>query len=183
VRAARIARADLARRELGAAAARWAAGAVAIVLATALLVWLVAPDSWQRLIRDTQDTDATVAQWLSIWLTNFVICAVPLLAGALAQRDRATRPRRTRALIAVTALIVLRSLVTIGLVGGLDPSWLLAAAPWWLLEAGCLGTAVGAGRLARDSSDGEQVIAQLTVTAVAIAGALAVAALVEVALT
>ena len=43
------------------------------------------------------------------------------------------------------AVILARSLVTIGAVGGADPGWLANASRWWLLEVGALAAAANTG--------------------------------------
>ena len=134
-------------RELATTAWRWGAVGIGVVLATAAIVWLFAPADWQRLIRSEQHTDATVAQWLGIWVTNFVICCLPLLAGALAHTQQAAgRTRRAAVVLVVADLLVLRSPVIIGVVGGLDPRWLARAAAWWLAEVASLGLCAAAVR-------------------------------------
>lgn len=171
-------------RQLLIGATRFSTGAVAIVLTVALLMWLLAPESWQTLIEDEQRTDATALTIISIWANNLLVCSLPVLAGLFAHR-LVQRGRRhwARAVIALAGLAVLRSLLVIGLVGGLDPAWLAGAAEWWVFETTALGTCCAAGWQAFRETDSIAVSRQLA-HALAFAGAvLALAAGVEVAST
>jgi len=158
--------------------------AIAVVLATALGVWALAPVSWQSLIADEQRTDATALTVISIWTNNLLICCLPVLAGVFAHRlvDRGHRGW-ARAVIAVAALGTVRSLLVVGLVGGLDPRWLANAAAWWILEVTALGVCCAAGWYAFRTADSDAASRRLA-HALTFAGvALVVAAVVEVALT
>ena len=165
-------------------AAGFAVVAIAIVLATAVSVWALAPASWQSLIVDEQRTDATALTVISIWANNVLICCLPLLGGVFAHR-LVNRGRRgwARLVIAVAAVGVTRSLLVIGLVGGLDPTWLAQATPWWILEVTAVGACCAAGwRASRgvESVSASRQLAHALSFACAMLGA---AAVVEVALT
>jgi len=158
--------------------------AIAIVVAVALATWALAPASWQSLIAKEQRTDATAVTVVSIWANNLLICSLPILAGVFAHR-LAERGRRrwARVVIAIATLAALRSLLVIGVVGGLDPRWLAGASVWWIPEttalAACWAAAWHAFRN-RDSATASQRLAHAFTFACALLG---VAAVVEVALT
>ena len=83
---------------------------------------------------------------LDIFVNNLLLALVPLLGGWLAAGHlNAGRRRLAAAFLLVPAVIVARSLVTIGAVGGSDPGWLADAARWWLLEVGALAVATRTG--------------------------------------
>lgn len=164
----------------------WASGiAIAIVVAVAGAVWAIAPASWQSLIADEQRTDATVLEVISIWTNNLLVCCLPLLAGAFAHRLVARHRRRwARLVLAIAALGIARSLVTVGVVGGLDPGWLAGAAAWWWIpEATALGVCCAAAWRAFRDSDPGIASGQLGQALTFACGLLGVAAVVEVALT
>ena len=165
-------------------AALTAGVAITIVVAVALSVWALAPASWQSLIATDQRTDATAVTVVLIWANNLLICCLPILAGVFAHR-LAKRGRRgwARVVIAVATLGVGRSLLVIGVVGGLDPRWLAGASVWWIPEttalAACWAAAWHAFRNA-DSATASQRLAHAFTFACVLLG---VAAVVEVALT
>ena len=165
-------------------AAGFAVVAIAIVLVAAVSVWALAPATWQSLIVDEQRTDATPLTVISIWANNVLICCLPLLGGVFAHRlvDRGRRGW-ARLVIAVAAVGVTRSLLVIGLVGGLDPRWLAQAAPWWILEVTALSACCAAGwrafRVVEPVAASRQLAHALTFAC----ATLGAAALVEVALT
>ena len=165
-------------------AAGFAVGAIAIVLVAAVSLWALAPASWQSLIVDEQRTDATALTVISIWANNVLICCLPVLAGVFAHRlvDRGRRGW-ARLVIAVAALGVTRSLLVIGLVGGLDPSWLANAAAWWILEVGALGACCAAGWRAFRNAEPVSASRQLAHALTFACATLGAAAVVEVALT
>ena len=150
----------------------------------ALGVWALAPASWQALIVDEQRTDATALTVIAIWTNNLLICCLPVLAGVFAHRlvDRGRRGW-ARIVIALTAVPTVRSLLVIGLVGGLDPRWLVSAASWWVLEVAALSACCAAGWLAY--RDGDATVASLRLAhAMTFACAvLALGAVIEVAST
>ncbi|MDQ3678217.1 MAG: hypothetical protein M3401_15710 [Actinomycetota bacterium] len=158
--------------------------ATAAILAVALVVWSFAPASWQSLIADEQRTDATALTVVSLWVNNLLICCVPALAGVFAHR-LVSRGRRGWAwvVVAVAALGATRSLLMIGLVGGLDPTWLAGAAVWWIPELAALGACCAAGWQAFRLADPEGVSRRLAHALVFAGATLALAAVVEVALT
>jgi hypothetical protein len=166
------------------AAAAFATAAFAIVLAVALGVWMLAPASWHSLIVEEQRTDATALTVIAIWANNLLICCLPVLAGVFAHR-LVDRHRRgwARVVVAVAALGVARSLLVIGLVGGLDPSWLATAAAWWILEVTALGACCAAGWRAFRNDEPVSASRQLAHALTFACTALGVAAVVEVALT
>jgi hypothetical protein len=165
-------------------AAALAVAAITIVLAVALGVWALAPASWQSLIVEEQRTDATALTVISIWANNLLICCLPVLAGVFAHRlvDRGRR-RWARAVIALAAVGVLRSLLVIGLVGGLDPMWLASATAWWIPEVAALSACSAAGWLAYRDTDSTVASLRLAHAMTFACAALAVSALIEVAST
>lgn len=158
--------------------------AVVTVLLVALVVWVLAPGSWQALIADEQRTDAGVLTVISIWANNLLICCLPILSGVFAHR-LAKRDCRgwARVVISVAALAVGRSLLVIGLVGGLDPSWLASAAAWWIPEVSALGVCCAAGWNGLRSTDSAAVSRRLAHALRFACGVLGLAAVVEVVLT
>ena len=165
-------------------AVAFATVALAIVLVVALGVWTLAPASWQSWIAEEQRTDANALTVISIWTNNLLICCLPVLAGVFAHRlvDRG-RGGWARLVIAVAALGVTRSLLVIGLVGGLDPRWLVNAAAWWILEVTALGACCAAGWQAFRNAEPAAASRQLAHALTFACAALALAAVVEVALT
>jgi hypothetical protein len=165
-------------------AAAFSTIAIATVGSVALVVWSAAPQSWHSLIADEQRTSATALTVVSILANNILICCLPLLAGVFAHRLVA-RGRRgwARAVIAVAAVGVMRSLLIVGLVGGLDPAWLAGAAAWWIPEATALGTCCAAGWQGLRRDDSSAVARHLTHALVFAVVLLCLAAVVEVALT
>lgn len=158
--------------------------AIAIVLAVAGVVWAIAPTSWQSLISDEQRTDATALTIISIWTNNLLICCLPLLAGTFAHRLAARhRHRWARVVVAIAALGIARSLVVVGVVGGLDPRWLAGAAAWWMPEATALGVCCAAAWKAFRDPDSHAASLVLAHALAFACGLLGVAAVVEVALT
>ncbi len=112
---------------------------VMVVVGSAALVAVVAP-SW--LSSSTRSLPHTVAMIADIATNNLLIGLVPLFGGWLA----AAHLRRGRRLMAlpfalVSALVVARSLLTIGAVGGSDLPWLAGATRWCLLELVAYATA------------------------------------------
>jgi uncharacterized membrane protein YhaH (DUF805 family) len=165
-------------------AVAFAAVALAIVLVVALAAWALAPASWQSLIVDEQRTDATALTVFSIWANNLLICCLPVLAGVFAHR-LVERGRRgwARLVLAVAAVGVTRSLLVIGLVGGLDRSWLAQAAAWWILEVTALGACCAAGWRAFRNVEPLAASRQLAHALTFACAVLGLAAVVEVALT
>jgi hypothetical protein len=147
-------------------------------------VWAIAPTSWQSLIADEQRTDATALTVISIWTNNLLVCCLPLLAGVLAHRLVARgREGWARVVLAVAALGTARSLLVVGVVGGLDPPWLASAAAWWALEVTALGACCAAGWHAFRDPDPDGASGRLARTLAFACVMLGVAAVVEVVLT
>ena len=171
-------------RALMIAAAGFVVVAIAVVLVAAASAWVLAPASWQSLIVDAQHTDGTALTVISIWANNVLICYLQLLGGVFVHRLVA-RGRRgwARLVIAVAAVGVTRSLLVIGLVGGLDPSWLATAAAWWILEVSALGACCAAGWRAFRNDEPMSASRQLAHALTYACTALGLAAVVEVALT
>lgn len=158
--------------------------AIAIVVAVAGVVWATAPASWQSLIADEQRTDASALTVISIWTNNLLVCCLPLLAGTFAHRLVARhRQRWARLVLAIAALAAARSLVIVGIVGGLDPRWLAGAAAWWIPEATALGVCCAAGWQAFRDPDPSVASRRLAHALAFACVVLGVAAVVEVALT
>jgi hypothetical protein len=163
----------------GQLAATWAAFAAAVV-AMAGVVHLAAP-GW--LPDDERELPDRPLLMLDIFTNNLLLALVPLLGGWLAAGHLHARRRRLAAVfVLVPAVIVARSLATIGAVGGSDPDWLADAARWWLLEVGALAVATRTGLwLARHPHLRDQACpATLRRALCVIVGALAAAAGVEV---
>jgi len=158
--------------------------AITIVVAVALAVWALAPASWQSLIAKEQQTDATVVTVVSIWANNLLICCLPILAGVFAHR-LAERGRRgwARVVIAVATLAAVRSLLVIGVVGGLDPRWLAGACVWWIPETTALAACWAAAWHAFRNADSDAVSKRLAHAFTFACALLGMAAVVEVALT
>lgn len=158
--------------------------AVATVLALAGLVWAFAPTSWRSLIADEQGTDATVLTVVSIWSNNLLICCLPLLAGVYGHRLICGRRVWWARAVLVTAIVGAgRSLVVIGVVGGLDPRWLACAAAWWIAEVAVLGACCAAGWQAAHDADPDRASRRLAHVLALACAVLGIAAVVEVALT
>jgi len=114
-----------------------------VVLAAAAVTAVVAPD-W--LGDETRKLPVDALFMADIFANNLLIALLPLLGGWLAAGHRlAGRRRLAWVFILVPAAVVVRSLVTIGAVGGADPAWLAGAARWWLLELAALGAAGATG--------------------------------------
>lgn len=158
--------------------------AIAIVVAVAGVVWVIAPASWQSLIADEQRTDATALEVISIWTNNLLVCCLPLLAGTFAHRLVARhREGWARVVLVVAALGAARSLLVVGVVGGLDPRWLAGAVAWWIPEVTVLGVCCAAGWQAFRDSDPRVASRRLAHALAFACVVLGVAAVVEVGLT
>lgn len=110
----------------------WAA-LTGVVLVTAAVTAVVAPDWLAGPTRELPDDPLFMAE---LFTRNLLLAVViPLLGGWLAAGQR-LEGRRIRAAIFVVlpGVIIARSLLTIGAVGGADLPWLADAARWWLLE-------------------------------------------------
>ena len=116
---------------------------IAVVLASAAVTALVAPDWLGGSTRELPDDPLLMAD---ILINNLLLVLLPLLGGWLAAGHRlAGRRRWAVVFVAVSGVVVTRSLLTVGAVGGADPAWLADAARWWLLELAALGTASATG--------------------------------------
>jgi hypothetical protein len=126
-------------RELARAA--WAFAATILVVAAVTAV--VAPDWIGESEAELPNRPLLI---FDIFINNLFIVLVPLIGGWLAAGHRLVGHRAIAALFMVPcAAIVLRSLGTIGAVGGADPAWLADAARWWLLEVAALAIAARTG--------------------------------------
>jgi hypothetical protein len=116
---------------------------VAVVLAVTGLVRVAAPDWLSGETRELPDRPLLI---VDIFVNNLLIALLPLLGGWLAAGYSVARRRVLAGLFLLgPALIVGRSLVTIGAVGGADPGWLAGAARWWSLELAALAASSSAG--------------------------------------
>jgi hypothetical protein len=162
----------------------WLGAMVGLIFVVAIVVVALAPRSWQSWIVADQQTDASVAMIVTVWLHNFALCAVLLLVGAGAHASRRNgHVRGTRALLVVATVLQVRHAAAIGLVGGLDPRWLLQASAWWVLEFAALAIAAAAMWRAWDNAD-SAAAARILSHAVLVAGVILVcASVVEIAAT
>jgi hypothetical protein len=120
----------------------WAALALAVV-ASAALTALLAPGWLDGPTRALPDRPLLM---LDIFFNNLLLALLPLIGGWLAAGHRlAGRRRLAWPFVLLPALVVARSVVTIGAVGGADPAWLADAARWWLLELAALAAAGSTG--------------------------------------
>lgn len=161
-------------------ATTWALFA-AVVLALAVAVHLAVPgwlgDSGERELPDRP------MLMLDIFVNNLLLALVPLFGGWLAAGHlTAGRWPVAGVFLLLPAVIVARSLVTVGAVGGGDPGWLADAARWWLLEIGALAVSARTGLwLARHPRlRDEHGPAAMRRALAAAVGALLIAAAVEV---
>lgn len=115
-----------------------------VVLAVAGVVHLLAPD-WLGDSGERELADRPLLV-LDILVNNLLLALIPLLGGWLAAGHLAAgRNLVGGAFVALAAIVVARSLATIGAVGGADPAWLADAARWWLLEVAALAVAARTG--------------------------------------
>jgi hypothetical protein len=116
---------------------------VVVVLIVAGAVSLLAPDWLGGGERELPDRPSLI---LDIFFNNLLLALVPLVGGWLAAGHLlARRGAVAAACLLLAALVVARSLVTIGAVGGADLAWLADAARWWLLELAALAVATETG--------------------------------------
>lgn len=116
---------------------------VALVLSVAGLVAVVAPDWLPGGTRELPDSPRLM---VDIFANNLLIALLPLLGGWLAAGyTLGGHGVVARLFVLAPALVVARSLVTIGAVGGADPAWLARAARWWLLELVALAVSCRSG--------------------------------------
>jgi hypothetical protein len=163
------------------AVARVCAGLLAALLTVAAFAHFCAPASWRGLGERRLPDRASLA--VGIFLNNLLIAATPLLGGWLAAGHRARGHRaRACAFAAVPITVVARSVALVGLVGGLDPGWLIAASRWWSFELAALAISISAGywclrRPERRATEGPAVLRRAVA---GILACLAAGALIEV---
>ncbi len=117
---------------------------VAVVLAVAAVVHLAA-GGWLGDAGERELPDRPLLV-LDILLNNLLLALLPLFGGWLAAGHLSAGRRLLAAVfLLLPAVVVGRSLVTIGAVGGADPGWLADAARWWLLEVAALAVAAHTG--------------------------------------
>jgi hypothetical protein len=124
-------------------ATTWALFAAAVI-AVAAAVHLAVP-GWlgDSRVRELPDRPLLM---LDIFFNNLLLALVPLFGGWLAAGHLSAGHRLVASVfLLLPALIVARSLVTVGAVGGGDPRWLANAARWWLLEVGALAVSTRTG--------------------------------------
>lgn len=124
-------------------ATNWALFAAA-VMAVAAAVHLAVP-GWlgDSGVRELPDRPLLM---LDIFFNNLLLALVPLFGGWLAAGHLSAGRRLVAGLfLLLPALIVARSLITVGAVGGGDPDWLADSARWWLLEVGALAVSTRTG--------------------------------------
>lgn len=124
-------------------ATTWALFAVAVL--TVAVVVRVASPGWlgDSGVRELPDRPLLV---LDIFVNNLLLALVPLFGGWLAAGHlSAGRRLAASPFLLLPAVIVARSLATVGAVGGGDPRWLADSARWWLLEVGALAVSARTG--------------------------------------
>jgi hypothetical protein len=124
-------------------ATTWALFA-AVVLGVAVAVYLAVP-GWlgDSGVRELPDRPLLM---LDIFMNNLLLALVPLFGGWLAAGHlHAGRRLVAGVFMLLPAVVVGRSLVTVGAVGGGDPGWLANSARWWLLEVGALAVSARTG--------------------------------------
>ena len=154
---------------------------IAVVVLTAAITAVVAPNWLAGPTRELPNDPLFLAE---LFTRNLLLAVViPLLGGWLAAGQR-LEGRRVRAAVFVVlpAVIIARSLLTIGAVGGADLPWLADAARWWLLELAAVAAAGTTGLWLvrhphRRHSDGPAAIHRAAIIATS---ALAAGALIEV---
>ncbi len=154
---------------------------VALVLAVAGAVHLAAR-GWLGDAGERELPDRPLLV-LDIFVNNLLLALLPLFGGWLAAGHLRAGHRPVAAVfLLLPAVVLARSLATIGAVGGADPGWLADAARWWLLEVAALAVAARTGHwLARHPQLREECGPMAVRRALAlVVGALGVAACVEV---
>jgi hypothetical protein len=133
-----VRRADEAIPSWAALVRAWAALALAVLVSAAVTA-LLAPGWLDGPTRALPDRPLLM---LEIFFGNLLLALLPLIGGWLAAGHLLAGRRRLAWLfVLLPAVVVARSVVTIGAVGGADPSWLADAARWWLLELAALAAA------------------------------------------
>lgn len=124
-------------------ATTWALFAAAVI-AVAAAIHLAVP-GWLGDSRVCELPDRALLM-LDIFFNNLLLALVPLFGGWLAAGYLTAGRRLVAGLfLFLPGLIVARSLVTVGAVGGGDPRWLADAARWWVLEVGALAASARTG--------------------------------------
>jgi len=154
---------------------------VGVVLTVAIAVRLTVPgwldESGERPLPDRP------LLILDIFVNNSLLALIPLVGGWLAAGHlREGRRAVAGVFLLLPSVVVVRSLVTIGAVGGADPNWLGDSVRWWSLEVGALAVASHTGvwlarHPGRRDQDGPAAMRRALLVVV---GALALAAIVEV---
>jgi hypothetical protein len=117
---------------------------VALVLAVAAVVHLAAA-GWLGDADERELPDQPLLV-LDIFVNNLLLALLPLIGGWLAAGHLSAGRRLGAApFLVLPAVVLVRSLATIGAVGGADPGWLADAARWWLLEVAALAVAAHTG--------------------------------------
>ena len=117
---------------------------VALVLAVAAVVHLAAA-GWLGDADERELPDRPLLV-LDIFVNNLLLALLPLIGGWLvAGHLSAGRQLVAAVFLLLPAVVLVRSLVTIGAVGGADPGWLADAARWWVLEVAALAVAAHTG--------------------------------------
>lgn len=153
---------------------------VAVVLLAAVVVGIAFPD-WIGDSEHEIPNDPVLAA--DIFVNNLLLALLPLIGGWLAAGHLLVGRKPIAALLLMPPLVIVaRSLITIGAVGGADPDWLLDSSRWWLLEVAALAVGARSGLwLARNPDLRERYGAQTMRRAVAtIVVLLATGAVVEV---
>jgi hypothetical protein len=73
-----------------------------------------------------------------IFFNNFLLVLLPIVGGWLAANAAGRHRFVAPLLLGLPALVLARSLLTIGAIGGGDSRWLVDASRWWVLEVGAL---------------------------------------------
>jgi hypothetical protein len=119
-------------------AVAWAALALAVLVSAAAAA-LLAPGWLDGPTRPLPDRPLLM---LDIFFNNLLLALLPLIGGWLAAGHLLAGRRWLAPLfMLLPTVVVARSVVTIGAVGGADPGWLADAARWWLLELAALAAA------------------------------------------
>jgi hypothetical protein len=122
----------------GALTLAWGALVLAVVV-TAAAMAVVAPGWLDGPTRALPDRPLLM---LDIFFNNLLLALLPLIGGWLAAGHLlAGRRRLALVFVLLPAVVVARSVATIGAVGGADRGWLADAARWWLLELAALAAA------------------------------------------
>jgi hypothetical protein len=157
----------------------WAALALAVLVSAATTA-LLGPGWLDGPTRPLPDRPLLM---LDIFFNNLLLALLPLIGGWLAAgHPLAGRRRLAWLFVLLPGVVVARSVVTIGAVGGADPGWLADAARWWLLELAAVAAAGWTGLwLARHPQLRERVGPAAARRALAVVvGALGAGAAVEV---